>query len=558
MERSLFLWSLLLVVLGGLFSLSTLAVGRTPRNGTDRLSAAAWAALAGILAAGSLAAYPLHHMYAHGHGPGIGFAIGGLGALLLIAVFNKVGTGKDTPVTTLTSFASAVVLTAALVPQIWFRHNLLDVQCGVMMGWVALVLLFVVLAPRVDDTNRCVPTMVASTGLLVTAISGMLIAEARAQLIFGNGITPVHWSTLIALGVAPIPAILAIVTMASRYAIRLPGAAAVAHLTSRWLVTDHSRALAVRLAAGASAGVLGLLIFRVLQQRAASHPPLFSLAATGVIAALVVHWLLAGSSRRDVPPNQSSLYRNACIAMLIVAAVCVSAYQRSAGFGMALVMVSAWTVALIQVASVGADSNWDADRALRMVTVLMAGTGIVVYRFMGVRFYEDLHWLSHTTHYQLFGLVTGMFGPLLAASLIAGTGDREDAAVGRLVLAGITGGLVGPFLAVAEIVIFGPKCCEGLVMGSVLACGIVAAVRLTENKDACSTAVTACAVLASLTGMIVLAQWMHALLPLALLSRSARAHMVLKGAALITILMLVQGVKLRTKGLPKGAGSKRP
>ncbi len=557
MEKSLFLWALLLVALGGLFSLSSMIVHRKGRDNNDRLSSGAWCMLAAILAAGSVVTYPLHHLYSQGHGPGIGFAIGGVAALLVIVVTNKIGERNDLALSPLPSFAAAAVLTAAIIPEIWFRHKLLDVQCGVMMGWVAEVFMWMVLTPRTNETRRAISAMLAATGLLVTVASGMLISEARAQLVFGSGISAIHWSALIALGAAPIPAIIAVVALAARYAVRLPGASTAALLTSRWLTTDGSRGVAIRLAIGTASGVVGLFAFRALQVRAASHPPLFAIAATGVIAGTVIYWLVATVCVAQATTEQS-VYRNISIGILIITATCISAYQRSAGFGMTLVMVGAWNVVLMQASAVDGDGKWGASASLATAGVLMTGTVLVVYRLVGLRFYEDLHWLSHTTHYQLFGLVTGLFGALFASSLIVKSDDGEKSSLSRSAVSGLAAALVGPFLAVSEIVIFGPKCCEGFVMGCVLACGIAMVTKFGLQQNAQGSVVAALTVLSALTGPIVLSEWLHSLLPLSLLSRAARAHMVLEGAVLISVLVLAQGIRLGSRGRRSDSRTEQP
>ena len=554
MERSLFLWALLLAAVGGLFSLSSLATRRLPRSETPRITSAGWIVLVLTLAMGALLTFPPPHVFAAGHGPGIGFAIGGLGALVVAAVVNRFSCNGEQAGGPLASFTAAVAITASLVPEIWLRHKLLDAQCGVMMGWLAELLVYTVIAPRVSTIQRNLAVLVAGTGLLVTMCAGMSVAEFRAQLIFGTGIQPVHWSAMLALGAAPIPAVLVVMGLAFGFAVRLPGASLVAHITSRWLVTDRSRTLAARLLTGAAAGVVVMLAFRVVEARAAAHPPLFALVGAGVAVALAAHWLVSSSTGDNVVHLAN---RNGSIAVLIVAAACVAAYQREAGFGVALITLPAWAVALMLSSSVGSEPSWREGAALRMNSVLMLGTVMLLYRFVDVRFHSDLYGLSDTSHYQLFGLLTGLFAPLLAAGLITVRVGAEPASLGRRALAGITVGLVGPVLAAAEIMIFGPKCAAGYVMGSALACALIVTGSLISEGTGWDDVTVAVAILASLTGTVVIAQWMHALLPLSLLSRAARAHMVLEAGVAMGVLIVLQSVGMRRIKARTGAATEQ-
>jgi hypothetical protein len=492
-------------------------------------------------------------LFAAGHGLGAGFLVGGL--LGLLAVWTTLraldASAAGNPVSPAGAVAAPIglALTAACVPSLWMRDSLVDALSGVAIGWLCSALLVLCAAwpqwrDRAQTTLATTVSLVAGSGVLFCALAGL--GELRGVIdIVGKPSTVVHWAAPGLAFTACVLVLLLLVLLPASIALRIPLLPLIVGFIERGRDSDEARASARRGWRLGLCMIVTLALGRLVASRfpeegdalwdtkskllkplfgALGPNPMFHVVALGIVAALIICWLVRDSSRR--PAEQTVLPPPLLLAVLTLVAASMIAFQFMGGFGVCLITSVLLLAAALAAASSIADAHEPAaaaetaaadesDPALSAASLLtrlvLLGTVLALYRIFAVRFESEVRGVGLTDHYALFGLLLGAALPPLLAGYFARTppGSRDGDA-SRLFRLAVTGLLV---LVVPTLVIalWGAKCALALLIGLALS---------TVFERSLFSALIA------LAGALALAQWTHHVLPLAEFTRDQKVSLL--------------------------------
>ena len=345
---------------------------------------------------GYLVTLPTHAPFAAGHGLGVGFLLGGVGAWLLQVIDRPTEATEGDDRSSLLSPAAlaAAALSVGAVLQFVSRSSVLDALMGCAMGWlVAGALLAFAPLPRRAPGIVAVGVAVA---LATAALLGVL-RDGRATQTVPHGTWAASATLLVAvaallvwlagrIGTAPTPS-----NRPSPFVAAIPlGLTALAAL--------------------------------VLAYKGVSELRLFALAVAGLLLWPVASRLLRLKEASSAPVLMSAL--------LVVSGFLVGG-QVMQGYGAALVIVMLW----VGAACLGAVSA--AERR-----VLLFATTLALFRGFAGRWGGDFvrsDAPSLGDQYALFGLVVGLAAPAVASAVARRSTTGRAGAVGAAIAVGSAG-----------------------------------------------------------------------------------------------------------------------
>ena len=401
------------------------------------------------------------------------------------------------------------------VPVLWNGGPFVEAIVAIPVGWLASTFAVTVLAARTSDDVAAARVRMCGLGFAVTLAATAALAIYRDK---GAG-TALPWTAAALAAGAAIPLATLVGALAS---IRIRRAAV--HLVVAAVVFSM-------LAAGASRQLLG-------------QPLLLPLIVLGLGLGVILWWL-AGEG--DGETAGGALLADA-VAALVVLATFMSAFGRLAGFGVGMLLLSAWLVCNVAVRR----SLWDRGGPARMETAvrrlfapLAIGIVLLLYRLVATRFPADLEGVGLSDHFALVGFLAGAVTPALLAGFVAqeSPGGRTVRFV-RVALAFV---LVAAIPGVM-VVLWSTKIAIALLAGlmlSVFARGVA-----QGERPAAGLLVPPLAVLMAAG----LALWLHPLAQLALQARAERIHLLARVLALLIAAIALTDIGPRLKALRRGRG----
>jgi len=549
MERSL-LWSAFIIGCVGWIGAVLLTVSRRPRgeSAIDR-PFLLLAVLLPIIV--YLSTLPIKPPFSVGQGWGRGFVIGSLGSLLagwvLMQARVALSNVPQRPLRAAAIVAAPMFLSlvAVAIPLLFLRAAIIDALVGVAMGWFCVSFVLYVGLSGASISHHL--STVASIGFTVT------LCAVAALGIYREPITPAvakgAWSTLgvaLACGV-PLSLLLSalLVQILVRPASGNPINRLFAGIGRRFFSHSDSDALAGRGYGIVLCVVLLLALGNFLSLKLIEEPRLFSVILLGVLTGLVTWWLVRGAKSNE-PTNTNSL---SPLAALIVLSAFMVSYQLLQGFGTGLMLLAAWLSlalalpAALQDESEDIESTQSSSTALALSRLLFFTTVLLLYRVFTMRFRDDLHGVSLTDHYALFGFLAGAMTPNLLAGMLwspalTTTDDRDlsGARLGRLVLTAV----LALAIPTAILVLWGAKCALALLAG--LALATVSGYAATGSTQGALLSLPRAMMTTSLFAVAValaLVQWAHRILPVAEMTRADRIRILATVVGGLLILLLI-------------------
>ena len=523
-------------------------------------------------------------MFAPGHAMGTGFLLGGLLGLLAVWVILRAlaAAEKGEVVSSAAVIAGPIGLALAVsaVPSLFMRDNLVDAICGAAIGWLCSVILALCgLAPQWQTRSKSAAGMclafTAGSGVLFCSLAGLGELRGLVDLV-GKSTTLVHWAAPALAFEACLVVVLLLVLLPPALALRIPLVPRITGWIERRRDSDEARASARRTWRMAFCAIAALVVGRLVASRFTEQDdalwktksallkpifallgpsPMFHVIAIGVLASIVICWVVRDQSRQvgyplgaaRVPqPNTQPNF----LAALTLAAAGMLAFQAMGGFGLCLLLsVLLLNAALIcaavlpnlheQVTGPAAAampaSNWELTAATDTVRLVLFGTVLALYRFFSARFEGELRGVSLTDHYALFGVLFGAaLPPALTAyfgRVPAGSTDSDASRLARTVVTGLLT-LVVPTVIVA---FWGAKCALALLIG--LAVSVLFEGSLLSALFALAMA-------------LALVQWTHHVLPLAQLTRDQKVNFLgwTTAVAIMALLIAEYSGRWRTPG----------
>ncbi len=552
---------------------------------------------------------PVAPPFSPGQGWGRGFLLGGAGALagatpLLLA---RCGGGSDGLAWRAASIAPLLAaLPVVAVPLLWMRASVIDALSGAAAGWLAVSFLLLlgsacatarktVGEEAANETNETPSSRDASpssahlialplangAGFAVTLCAACALGVYR-DFIVADVARGTHSAVALALACGgPIVllcgALLQEIVGASRSSVRF----ASSHSSSSRALFASDAVASVLLTAVTLLALAYLLATRVLEE-----PSVFSAVGIGLLMAFIAWWMA-----RD---GETGVFAAPPLAVLVALCGFMASYQLLQGFGVGLMLLAAWPVAVLAApasSSRESSSKLDGapaesskldgaplegspgatpeaslsealpdaasaqrhDRALMISLLLLFVTILLLSRLFAMRFRADLRGVSLSDHYALFGFLAGATLPaLLAAPLLRALNDSSRPAIAlsiflRLVFASALA------LAVpgAMLALWGAKCAPALLAGLALAAVLGSSAAMPRSHRFQSLQSLLCALLALAVAWL-LTQWTGHGLPLSEDSRAERLRALLWGGGLLAALLLLADYGARlANGLSK-------
>ena len=315
-----------------------------------------------------------------------------------------------------------------------------------------------------------------------------------------------------------------------------------------------------------------------MAHKLAAPANLFRLLGMGLLAGGLSWWIIAirvHGMRNETNSGLSG--RGMALPVLVFMAAGMVAFQMALGMGLGVMLLGAWFVAGITLQGAAesegspksmaetAPSGFTAHAiASHLLRLLCFGTLLLLYRLYQVRYADDLRNVLLPDHYALLGFVVGTAAPAALAGYMQ-TGKREQGKGNReyafavcpsLPMALAVGGLMLGIPALL-LVLFGTKCALCLFFGLALATVLSDTARTVQTsereKDAfLPVAPESLTALFALAMALALAQWTRHVLPVALMSRAEKIHLLTYGFAAIAALLIVAeiGNCLRRSHIP--------
>jgi hypothetical protein len=181
----------------------------------------------------------------------------------------------------------------------------------------------------------------------------------------------------------------------------------------------------VALAGGLMVGYAVLLGQRLLIQ-----PRFGPAAAVGVLAAMVLWWLIAegGSGSRDGAGDdgRAGVHPHHVLAALLMLSATVAAFYLLIGYGVGIMLIAGWLPAGLTVAlqprstthAPGVKTQEAGERGALIAPWLHFGVIVLLYRLFLQRFEADLAGATLTDHFAIFTLIAGAFMPPLLTGVL--------------------------------------------------------------------------------------------------------------------------------------------
>jgi hypothetical protein len=474
MERSLLLAAF---ALASLCFIAGLIGGRPPKRSSNSgfsLPPSLWAFAASLPVLIWLLSFREKEPFSAGHGMGNGVLLGGLAGLLAAWLLGF----SDDPADAqsgrgVRAFAGVFGLGAllAISPQIWQRGLLFDVLGGLSLGWAGVTVIVACGALGLQRSGAGIYAARLMTGLgfAVLALALVILGET------GYAVSLAAKYHLVSLGVpgawivAGIPLILLVCSLPSgvyaRWAGRLPFSASMGRLSERIVPAGTPQHAAGNVLRILLAALLLLVLGKLVGTKIVSHNAVFGAVRIGMVAGLLCAWIAA--SWRD---GMAARF----LAPLVLVAGGVMIFPDLTGAGMAIMLLSAWTIPALLLGSAEPDAATATEplsgRALALTQAFAFGTLFVLYRVFTSRFEDGLRGLPLMDQNVVFAALCGAFVPSALAWLAVPNVNLKRLSVFCIGAAGVLALLV-PAIA---ILFWGGKCTLALLVGLTLAAVVYA------------------------------------------------------------------------------------
>ena len=522
-------------------------------------------------------------IFTAGHGFGSGFLVGGLlgilGVWTILRALHAVDNGEHVSAATAIAAPAGLALAAAIVPSLMLRDGLIDALSGVSIGWVcsALVALTGLSGnPRTKSMSAATICIAFSTAAVVLfcALSGM--GELRGVIdLVGKNTAIVHWDVPGMAFASCLSVLALLMLLPAHFALRIPLVPLITGWIERGRDSDEARASARHAWQIGFCSIVTLILGCMVAARFAEqgdHPfqtksallkpifallgpnPLFHVVALGVIAAILIRWLVSDHRKQlQLARNPLAIGQSGALAVLLLAAAGMVAFQFAGGFGLCVLL----TILLLTTALTGGTAlqtlhelpsddtagavtlDGQVDSVAQLVRLLLFGSLLALYRIFSLRFHSELRGVGLTDHYALFGMIVGVLLPQALTSLLnrarAGSTDTDSSRLFRLVITGLLV-LVVPTLV---LTLWGAKCALAIMIGMLFS---------TVFEASLLPAIIAVAVALAMT------QWLHHVLPLAQLTRDQKVTLLGWTTVVVIVLLLVSEFTGRLQGIAPGRG----
>ncbi len=543
MERSLLLSALALGCVGYACAAALLHAGRKASGkkyavsgGSDRAYVFTTVGLALLV---FLATLPSKPPFATGHGLGLGFVVGSLGALLAYVIAAR-AMASETGQPLLGAALSAGPLSAGLVaitlPQLVLHDTALDALLGVAVGWFAgtLILLTGFIGRRSSDESAIAPhvhgsavlTLVTSLGFVATLAGIAALGIYRDTAEFQSD----RWSAAGTVLGAGIPFTIFICSLSApllaRVGLKTPFPRLFGSVTQRLFTSEDGRQAASRIWRIVLASGLLLVLAWLLSNRVLNHPRLLHITAIGLTAGWICWWLLAEGQGNSADRSRP-VYFVPLAAVTILAAVIVS-FNLMAAFGVGCMIIAGWlAVGMAQSIvheSAAQGTGTTATVPLQsLIQLMFFGTAVVLYRLVTTRFSDDVRGVNLTEYYALMAFLLASALPTMLASLLSSTDQSTAKSPARQITRlAICGALMLAFPAIA-LILWKAKVALALTIGLALATIVPLWNKRSDSGDSNAIDYTTLLPAVIALGMVLaLSQWTHHVLTFATLSRDAK------------------------------------
>lgn len=569
----------------------------------------------GVPLLGFLATLPSHPPFASGHGLGKGLLLGALGAWLTAWT---VGRSLDTEKNSIEKnsaekshaqsgaafvapLALGVVFTS--IPLLLMRDIVVDALMGTAIGWLTVTLLLLAGLNAAGISARVTGlALLVGTGFTATVCSLVALGELGGNARFGNTLVPLHWSApLIALS-ACVPFLLLLSSLISFRALN-SWLAMVNKETCRWLVAG---------------GLLLFVGTQFAHKIGFVPPPLFRLLAIGWVTSGLCWWLALTSLRSARENGSVGIvvsWQSFAVPVLLFMAAGMVAFQLFAGVGVGIFLLGAWLtvgIALLGAAEevsaagiqVPTENSVSTDNSVltynsfslaavsHLIRLLIFGTILLLYRLFQVRFSEDLHNISLSDHYAFLGFIVGAALPAAMTGCIrqaakyknasefksSGSnsseakdyGSQDSCEFRASLLSVLVMGALVLFVPALLLLLFGTKCLLclffGLALAAVLSDSVSQALPFVDTppgdvpgqvpprSDFKPVSGEMLAGLFALAMGLALTQWTHLLIPITLMARADKMHLLTSVAASAVALLVISEIGSRLRRSVKRGG----
>jgi hypothetical protein len=375
---------------------------------------------------------------------GIGFLIGGVGALLSALPLLR-GRRDDAPAPVALAANVGVAAAAVAVALLTLRSSILDGLMGVAIGWFCAAFPLLLALPAAERDGAAGRRIAAGMGTAAALAAGALLG------VFRDEVTPalarLTWSA-------------SLTGFAALGALFVAGAALVPGVPANLRRTLPLFALAL-------GG--GLALWQVAV-KVAGEPRLLYAGLGGVLLGPVALAVLRdGVIRRRLLSPATPAFAVPALAVLVVASGFLASLQALQGVGAAGFVVALW----LSVAATAALSEDGTDAPSPVPTgavgLALFATVLLLWRAFTTRFGGDLRGVTLTDQYALFGLLVGAALPsLLTAAPERWRGGANGGTSGAALMTLAWCAVLSVAAPGAALLLFGPKSAVALLIGLAL------------------------------------------------------------------------------------------
>ncbi|MDX1932414.1 MAG: hypothetical protein SFU56_07400 [Capsulimonadales bacterium] len=422
---------------------------------------------------------PVGGVFSSGQQFGIGFLAGGVSALLadfLVRTSKSPREPEAIPRTAANGLAIAVVAAVLL----FLPASRLDALLGVAIGWLCPAFAFLLALPATRRAAAPGRGTVAAVGMAVTLCAGAALCLYRDPIT--SQFPKLSWTALLL-------AFAALGTLVNAGTARF----------EPFLRTGIRRLLPIAvLAAGA-----GIALFQA-DLKLVDDPRTAWIGVGGLLLLPVVLAALREAARR-APTEDPGTIRMFLPAVLLTTGF-LAAVQTLQGTGAAVFTVALW-LALPPLLPFAREESGEGepvenDLSLSLLNLLLFGTTLLLWRLFVTRWSGELHGVSLTDQYALFGLILGAAIPDLLSSVPSGWSGGKTGGTVRGIAALTVTALLALAVPALPLVLFGPKSVVAVLIGLGLGVGLRTARHPSLFPALIALAVT-----------LVLTQWTGTVLP---------------------------------------------
>jgi hypothetical protein len=270
----------------------------------------------------------------------------------------------------------------------------------------------------------------------------------------------------------------------------------------------------------------------LLALKIVSEPRITLVAAVGLAVGAMVWWSAVDEAR------SSTATASLPLGALVVVAGIVVAFGLLQGFGIGMMLLTAWPASAMALTS-EREPNPTTLVPARCLQMLVFGCVLVLQRFFEQRYRADLRGVAITDYYALLGFLGGAMMPSLLSNLLPRSESSSPGAVAiRLIFVGV----LCLAALTACMLLWGTKISFALFFGLALSMLILARAASLASQTAA---------LLAMAFALALTEWTRHLLPLAELSHTERLRAL--SLVVVVLLILIVAGELATRFQSRGA-----